>query len=152
LTTGAHDQQGGNKVAKGFALMAMCLRHKGLDIVFQASGLRVLCHSKPNSRTSPFSFPLAHLANVSRPQCHDPYPIRGRTALKTAISTRCRLALFSLPITSATSIGFIAGGKLFRPGICLLNLTQEFSPYQTLFGLIQQRSPFSPLSRRILSR
>ena len=71
--------------------------------------------------------------------------------IPNSLSTRCRLVLFSLPTTSATSIGSIAGGKLSRPGISLLYLTQEFSLSQTLFGLKQQRSPFSPSSRRILS-
>src|SRR5262249_16099898 len=39
-----------------------------VDIVLQASGTRVLCHGTCNSRTSPFSLPLAHLPNVSRLQ------------------------------------------------------------------------------------
>ena len=68
LTTGPHHQQRGDKVAKRTALMPVCLRPHGVDIVLQASGQRVLCQSKPNSRTSSFSLPLAHLANVSRLQ------------------------------------------------------------------------------------
>src|SRR5262249_16916211 len=68
LTTRAPNQQGRDKVTKGFAMMSLCLGPKSVDIVVHASGLRVLCHSKPNSCTSPFSLPLAHLANVSRLQ------------------------------------------------------------------------------------
>jgi NRAMP (natural resistance-associated macrophage protein)-like metal ion transporter len=55
LTTGPHHQQCGDKVAKRTALMPVCLRQHGVDIVLQASGQRVLCHGKPNSRTSSFS-------------------------------------------------------------------------------------------------
>jgi hypothetical protein len=54
-------------------LMAMCLRHKGVDIVVQASGLQGLCHGKPNSCTRAFSLPLAHLAKLSRPQPYSPF-------------------------------------------------------------------------------
>ena len=49
-------------------LVAMCLWQQGVDIVIQASGQRVLCHSNHNSLTSRFSLPLAPLAKVSRPQ------------------------------------------------------------------------------------
>ena len=88
LATRPYHQQGADKVVKRFALMAMCLGHEGGDIVFQASGSRVLCHGTRNSRTSPFSLPLAHLANVSRPQPYPPFFKRGNpNAEKNEIAT-----------------------------------------------------------------
>ena len=38
LTATARHQQRGHKIAKGFALMPVCLRQHGVDIVVQASG------------------------------------------------------------------------------------------------------------------
>ena len=85
LTATTHHHQGRDKIPHRFALMTVCLGQHGVDILFQASGQRVLCQGKPNSLTSLFSLPLAPLANVSRPQQNTRIYAQITTALRQEV-------------------------------------------------------------------
>ena len=47
LATALHHHESQDEITDGFLLMSMCIRQNEADILFQASGQRVLCHRKP---------------------------------------------------------------------------------------------------------